>query len=167
MKHIVNFKHLWTFEALCPDGALKWRHVVENDVVNSGLDDMLNHYWKGNAYTAQHYVGLTDGAPVIAATDTMAAHPGWGEVVAYNEATRPELVLGPVTDQSVDNSASKASFTLSTSSTIMGGAFIVTDNVKGGTGGTLIAVAPFTVGNKTLDANDVLNVEVQLTAVNH
>lgn len=166
MQHSVNFKHLWTFEALRPNGTLKWRHFVENDVVNSGLDDMLSHYWKGSGYTARHYIGLTDGNPTVAASDIMAAHPGWNEITAYSQETRPELVLGPVADQSVDNGASKASFTLSASSTIMGGAFIATDNTKGGASGTLIAVAPFTVGNKTLDTNDLLNVEVALTASN-
>lgn len=158
------WKTKYTVECFGPDGKLKWREEFENLVVNVGLDDNLDKYFKGSSYTAAFYVGLTDGTPTPNAADTMASHGGWTEVTAYDEATRETLTLGTVSSQSVDNSASKASFTISTNSTTIGGAFVTTDNTKGGTSGTLYGVGAFTGGDKSADDDDVLNVTVTLTA---
>lgn len=145
-------------------GQLKWREVVPNTVVNVGLDDVLDKYFKGSAYTSAHYVGLTDGTPTPAAADTMSSHAGWVEVTAYDEAVRQTLTLGSVSSQSVSNTASKATFTISTNSTTIGGAFTVTNSTKGGSTGTLYGVAAFTAGDKSLDDDDTLQVTVTLTA---
>ena len=164
MQHHAEFRNLWTFEAYAPDGTLKWSETIANDIVNTGLDDILDKYWRGAGYNASHYVGLTDSAPTVAAADTMASHGGWSEVTAYDESGRQALSLGSVSGQAVDNSAAKAGFTVATDSTVVGGAFLTTDSAKGGTSGTLIAVAGFAGGDKTLDDNDILNVTVTLTA---
>lgn len=145
-------------------GHLKWVDKTKNTVVNVGLDDVLDKYFKGSAYTAAFYVGLTDGTPTAAAGDTMSSHAGWVEVTAYDEAARQTLTLGTVSSQSVDNSASKATFTISSDSTTTGGAFTVTDSTKGGTSGTLYGVAAFSGGDKTLSDGDTLQVTVTLTA---
>jgi len=159
-----KISHRYTFEAFDPQGNLKWTHVEDNIVTNAGLDDILDKYYKGSSYTAAHYVGLTDGTPTVAAGDTMASHAGWTEVTAYDEANRPTLTLGTVSSQSVDNSASKASYTISTNGTTIGGAFISTDDTKGGTTGTLVSAVAFDSGtDKGLDDNDVLNVTVTAT----
>ena len=145
-------------------GELKWKEIIENIVVNEGLDDVLDKYYKGSAYTATHYCGLTDGTPTFAAADTMASHAGWSEVTAYDETARQTVTWGTVSSQSVDNSASKAVFTIDTDSTTIGGAFITTDNTKGGTSGTLLGGGAFTGGDKTLSDDDVLNVTVTASA---
>ena len=80
--------HIFTFEAYDPDGNLKWIEVVPNLVVDEGLNDILDKYYKGSSYTAEHWVGLTDGSPSFAAGDTMSGHGGWSEVTAYDEAYR-------------------------------------------------------------------------------
>lgn len=154
------------FEFECYDkhGRLKWRDVAFNTVVNVGLDDLLDKYFKGSTYTATHYVGLTDGTPTPAAGDTMSSHAGWAEVTAYSEANRQTLTLGAVSGQSVDNSASKASFSINSDSTTVGGAFVATDNTKGGSTGTLYGIAAFSAGDKLLDNGDTLNVTATLTA---
>lgn len=141
-----------------------WEEQFENLVVNEGLDDALDKHLKGSAYTAAFYVGLTDGTPTPAAADAMDSHAGWTEVTAYDEANRQTLTLGSVSGQSVDNSASKAVFTISANGTTIGGAFVTTDNTKGGSTGTLYGVGAFTAGDKTLDDDDVLNVTVTCTA---
>lgn len=145
-------------------GVLKWADENHNTVVNVGLDDVLDKYFKGSAYTAAFYVGLTDGTPTIAAGDTMASHAGWAEVTAYDEAARQTLTLGSVSSQSVDNSASKATFTISTNSTTVGGAFATTNSTKGGSTGTLYGGAALSAGDKSLDDGDTLQVTVTLTA---
>ena len=158
------FGDLFEVECFDKDGNLKWTDTIKNLVVNVGLDDALDKYFKGSTYTAAHYVGLTDGTPTVAAADTMASHAGWTEVVAYDEAVRQTLTLGTVSGQSVDNSASKAVFTISANSTTIGGAFICTDNTRGGSTGTLYGGGAFTAGDKSLDDNDVLNVTVTASA---
>jgi len=154
------------FEVECRDqhGKLKWRDTIKNLVVDEGLDDLLEEYFKGSAYTAAHYVGLTDGTPTVVAGDTMASHTGWVEVVAYDEATRQAFTPGTVSGKSVSNTASKAVFTISANNTVIGGCFISTDNERGGAGGTLYGGGAFTAGDKTLDDNDTLNVTVTASA---
>lgn len=158
------FGDLFEVECFDKDGNLKWTDTIKNLVVNVGLDDALDKYFKGSTYTAAHYVGLTDGTPTVAAADTMASHAGWTEVVAYDEAVRQTLTLGSVSSQSVDNSASKAVFTISSDSTTIGGAFISTDDTRGGSTGTLYGGGAFTAGDKSLDDDDVLNVTVTASA---
>jgi len=133
-------------------------------VVNVGLDDALNEYFKGSAYTAAHYVGLTDGTPTVAAADTMSSHAGWVEVTAYDEATRQTATWGTVSSQSVNNGANKAIFTISADATTIGGAFITTNDTKGGSTGILYGGGAFTAGDKTLADDDVLNVTVTASA---
>lgn len=159
----ITFKNSYLVECFDADGKLKWVEEIPNIVANVGLDDVLDKYFKGSTYTAAHFVGLTDGAPTVAAGDTMASHAGWSEVVAYSEATREALTLGTVASQSVDNSASKASFSINGSATI-GGAFVTTNNTKSGTTGILYGVAAFTGGNRTVADGDTVNVTTTLTA---
>jgi len=145
-------------------GDLKWSETNHNTVVNVGLDDVLDKYFKGSAYTAGFFVGLTDGTPTIAAGDTMSSHVGWVEVTAYSEAVRQTLTLGSVASQSVDNSASKATFSINADTTVIGGGFVTTNNTKGGSTGTLYGAAAFSAGDKSLDDGDTLQVTVTLTA---
>lgn len=150
--------------AFDPQGNLKWMDEFDNLVVTVGLNDSLDKHFKASAYTAAWYVGLTDGTPTFAAGDTMASHAGWVEVTAYDETVRETLTLGTVSGGSVDNSASKATFTISTNQTVIGGAFVVTNSTKGGTTGILYGGGAFSAGDKTLDDNDTLQVTVTLTA---
>jgi hypothetical protein len=155
--------HYW-IEARGPDGRLKWVEEFTNLVVNAGLNDSLDKHLKGSSYTAAWYVGITAGTPTFAAADTMSSHAGWTEVTAYTQANRPTLTLGTVASQSVDNSASKATFSINANGTVIGGAFVVSNNTKGGTTGTLYGGGAFAAGNKTLDNGDTLDVTVTLTA---
>lgn len=154
----------YRIEARGPDGRLKWVEDFHNLVVTAGLNDSLDKHFKGSTYTAAWYVGITGATPSFAAGDTMGSHGGWTEVTAYDEATRPALTLGDVAAGSVDNSASKARFTVSTNGTAIGGAFITSNNTRGGGTGTLYGGGAFSAGNKTLDDGDTLDVTITLTA---
>lgn len=146
-------------------GNFKWEDEFDNLVVTAGLNDSLDKHLKGVAYTAEWYVGLTDGTPTFAAGDTMdGAHAGWVEVEDYDELVRQTLTLGAVAAGSVDNSAAPAVFTIDTNSTVIGGAFIVSDDTKGGAVGVLYGGGAFTAGDKSLDDDDTLTVTVTLTA---
>lgn len=162
-KEMLALENFYVVECYDSKGKLKWSEDITNLVVDVGLNDNLDKYLKGSAYTAAFYVGLTDGTPTPAAGDTMSSHAGWAEVVAYSEATREALVLGTVSSGSVDNSASKASFSINGTATI-GGAFLCTDSTKSGTSGILYGIGAFTGGDKSVTSGDTLNVTVTCTA---
>ncbi|MBI5035558.1 MAG: hypothetical protein HZB51_34130 [Chloroflexi bacterium] len=159
----VKLENHWVVECFDKNGKLKWRDEFDNLVMTGGKNDVLDKYFKGSAYTAAWYVGLTGATPTFAAGDTMASHAGWTENSAdYSQATRPALTLGTPSAGSVDNSASKAVFSITGTASI-GGAFIVTVSTKGGSTGTLYGGAAFAEGNRSVVNGDTLNVTVTLT----
>lgn len=155
-----NYYHV---VCLGPEGKIKWEDHFSNLVVNAGLNDSLDKHLKGSSYTAAWYVGLISGTPSVAAGDTMASHTGWAENQDYTGSNRPTLVLGTVSGQSVDNSASKASYAINATATI-GGAFVVNLPTKGQTSGTLYGGGAFSGGNRAVQNGDTLNVTVTATA---
>ncbi len=77
---VVGMKSLYRFECVGRDGRVKWVEEIHNLVVNAGLNDLLDKYFKGEGYTAAWYVGLK-GAGSADAGDTLASHSGWAEVI--------------------------------------------------------------------------------------
>ncbi len=150
------------FEARDREGRLLWRDEAYNLVVNEGLNDTLAKYFTGAAYTAAWYCGLTSATPSPAPGDTMAVHPGWTEIQAYDEPTRPQVVFGAASGQAINNFASPAVFTINAPVTV-GGGFTVFNNVKGGTTGPLYNVVAFSEGDKPLAASDTLTVRCVYT----
>lgn len=145
------------------DGIIKWNDVADNMVVNVGLQHILNVVFSGSTQTATWYVGLTASTTTVASGDTMVTHAGWTEFTAYDEATRQEWTE-VITNQSMTNSAAKATYTVSTDSSIIGGAFLTSSNTKGGSAGTIMCCAAFSAGNKSADDNDTLEVQYTFTA---
>jgi len=162
LENLVLENH-YLVECYDSSGKLKWSDEFDNLITTEGLNDNLDKYLKGSAYTAGWYVGLTDGTPTVAAGDTMSSHAGWTEIVAYTEATREVLTLGTVSAGSVNNSASKASYAINGTTTI-GGAFICSVSTKSGTTGTLYGVGAFSGGDRAMSSGDTLNVTVTATA---
>jgi len=150
-------------ECFDQNGNLKWVEEFDNLVVNAGLNDSLDKHFKASSYTAAWYVGLTTGSPTFAAADTMSSHAGWTESTIYSESVRQTLTLGTVASQSVNNSASKAAFSINSSGTV-GGAFVTTNNTKSGTTGTLYGGGAFSGGNRSVASGDTLNVTITLSA---
>lgn len=145
------------------DGNLKWEAEKHNLVVNVGLKDMNDKYFTGSTYTATWYIGLYGAASTNnpAAGDTAASHAGWTEVTAYSQATRPQATFAAATtaDPSViTNSASPAVFSINGTTTV-GGAFLISNNTKGGTTGILFSASDFTApGDRNVVSGDTLNV---------
>lgn len=160
--HGIGFSTHYKIECFGADGTEKWVEEFDNLVVDAGLDDNLDKYFKGSAYTAGFFVGLTDATPTIDATDVMSSHVGWVTVTPYSDATDPGLSLGTVTSQSVDNSASKAVFNINATETV-GGAFVKDSATKGVATGLLYGVGAF-AANKAVTSGDTLNVTITLTA---
>jgi hypothetical protein len=141
---------------------LLWEDVIENLVVNQGLNDLLDVTLSGATQDTTWFVGLTDGTPTVAAADTLASHGGWVEVTAYDETNRVAWVDAGAASQSISNTASPAVFTINANSTVVGGAFLA--GVNTGTSGRLYAAGAFSAGDKDLDDNDTLTVTATFTA---
>jgi hypothetical protein len=155
---------VFTFKCFDKDGNLKWEDSAYNLVVNEGLQLMNDEFFTGSSYTAAWYLGLVTGpgaGNTYAAGDTMASHIGWTEDEDYSELVRQTATFGSATlaDPSViDNSGAVAVFSIDASTTIAG-AFLTTDDTKGGTSGTLFSVSNFTSpGDRAVVSGDTLNV---------
>lgn len=160
----IKFRNIYRIECRDAFGNLKWIEEVPNQVMTAGINDLLTNYFKGAAYTAAFYIGLVDNASfsAYAAADTMASHAGWLESTVYSNGTRPALTLGTAAAGSISNSASVAAFTVNASGTVRG-AFVGTNNTKGGTTGTLYGAADFSAARAVV-SGDTLNVTVTLSA---
>ena len=150
------------------DGNLKWEAEAPNLVVNGGLQDMNAKYFTGSAYTAAWYLGLYGAAASNnpAAGDTMSSHAGWTEVTAYSQANRPTCTFGTPTTANpsvATNSASPATFSINGTTTV-GGAFLTSNNTKGGSTGTLYSAADFSApGDRSVVSGDTLTVTYTLS----
>jgi hypothetical protein len=156
------------FKCYDKDGNLKWEDSAKNLVVNVGLADMNDKYFSGSGYSATWYLGLVDNSPSpsYAAGDTMSSHAGWAENTDYTQANRPTVTFGSATvaDPSViDNSGAVDVFTMNASVTIAG-AFLTSDDTKGGTSGILFSASTFqTPGARTVVSGDTLNVTYEFS----
>jgi hypothetical protein len=156
------------FQCFDKDGNLKWEDSAKNLVVNVGLADMNDKYFSGSGYSAAWYLGLVDNSPSpsYAAGDTMSSHAGWAENTDYTQTNRPTVTFGSATvaDPSViDNSGSVDVFTMNASVTIAG-AFLTSDNTKGGTSGILFSASTFqSPGARTVVSGDTLNVTYEFS----
>ena len=99
-------------------------------------------------------------------SDTMSSHGGWTEVTAYSQSTRPACTFGTPTTANpsvATNSASQASFSINATTTV-GGAFLTSNNTKGGTTGTLFSAADFSSpGDRSVVSGDTLSVTYTLS----
>ena len=154
---------VYKMECYDKDGNLKWTAESNNLVVNVGLQDMNQKYFAGATYTATWFIGLygAGASNTPAASDTAASHAGWTEIVPYSNATRPACSFGTATtaDPSViSNSASVAAFNINATATV-GGAFLISNNTKSGTTGTLFSASDFaSPGDRSVVSGDTLNV---------
>ena len=149
------------------DGNLKWEDTFHNLVVNEGLQDLNNKYFKGVTYSAAWYLGLVTGpgsGTTYAAGDTLAIHGGWTEFTDYT-GNRKAVTFGSPTlaDPSViSNSASPSQFVITGAGGTVAGAFLA--SVDTGTSGILFSEGDFTGGDKIVASGDTVNVTYTFNA---
>lgn len=184
--HVENYYHIECYEHLHADGApclidrsldgspagcmrhhtprLKWREDIENLVTTVGLNKLLDATFKTGLTTPAWYVGLVNNASFSAysAADTAGSHAGWLEGVPYSNANRVTWTPGSVSGGSVDNSGSVAVFNINATLTVRG-AFLIDNNTKSGTTGTLYGEGDFSASRAVL-SGDTMNVTITLTA---
>lgn len=158
----------YVVECFDSEGKLKWVAETPNLVVNIGLQYMAGVGLTSTTQITTWYIGLygAGASNTPAAGDTAASHAGWTENTNYSEANRPTATFAAATNANpsvVTNTASKAVFTMNATTTI-GGAFLISNNTKGGTTGTLFSAADFqSPGDRSVVSGDVLNVTYQFS----
>jgi hypothetical protein len=157
------------FKVTCFDvnGNLKWEDEFPNLVVNEGLQDLNDKYFKGVTYTAAWFLVLVLGpgsGTTYAAGDTIATHAGWTEFTDYS-GNRKAVTFGTPTlaDPSViDNSGSPSQFVITGAGGTVAGAFLC--SVATGTSGILFSEGDFTGGDKIVASGDTINVTYTFSA---
>lgn len=143
------------------NGNFKWVAETKNLVVNVGLQYMAGTALTTTSQITTWYLGLygAGASNTPAASDTMSSHAGWTEVTDYSEANRVTAVFAAATNANpsvVTNSASKAQFSMNATTTV-GGAFLTSNNTKGGTTGTLFSAADFqSPGDRSVVSGDII-----------
>ena len=136
----MHFNYQFEYEA--PDGSITV-FTEKNLIPTEGLNHMLSVVVAGGVKVSTWYVGIYEGDYTPIATNTAANFPGLAtECTAYAEASRPTFVEGSVSAGAVDNSASKAEFTMNATKTVYG-CFLVSTATKGATTGTLLSAVRF------------------------
>lgn len=159
-------------ECWSPGGRLRWVedvdcgvHLDGNGVVNEGLDDILNVAFGGSTQHTTWYVGLVDNASFTSfgsadtaggiTTDASGGN-SWAELTAYDEGNRVTCTFDAASSQSIANGTTSADFTMNATDTVKG-AFLITDNTKGGTSGVLFCTAAFG-STRNVESGDTLKV---------
>lgn len=143
------------------DGNLKWVAEEDNLVVNVGLQYMAGVALTSTAQITTWYLGLITGPGVTTnAADTMSSK-GWTEFTGYSNSTRvaPSLTAATNANPSVvTNSGTPANFNINATGTV-GGAFLTSNDTKGGTTGTLFSEKAFSSpGDRAVVSGDVIAV---------
>jgi hypothetical protein len=149
------------------DGKLIWTERNKNLCTDQGLNALLDIMFHASTQITAWYIALFNTDTTILAAHTYAV-PGYTESTAYDELTRPAFTEAASSGKSLTNSANKASFTMSGSTTIYGAALVgggTDEDTKGDTAGsgTLYCASKFTA-SKAVIASDVLKVTMTLTA---
>ena len=145
------------------DGNLKWSAESKNLVVNAGLQYMAGTALTSVTQITTWYLGLYGSGATNspAAGNTMASHSSWTEVTDYSNANRVTATFATATTANpsvVTNTASPAVFNINGTTTV-GGAFLTSDNTKGGATGTLFSAADFgSPGDRSVVSGDTLSV---------
>lgn len=145
-----------TFRFKCYDekGVLKWDDEAKNLVVDEGLQHILDELFDSGAQVDPWYVGLMDSSPSVSSTDTGTGHDGWTEFTEYS-SDRKEYDDSR-TDESVSNSTSAATFSITSTGGGVGGAFLIA-NTSSSTG-VLLSAGALSGGDRSPSSGDTVEV---------
>ena len=128
----------------------------DNIMTDEGLDYELEVGVANGTQISTWYVGIFKGNYTPDGTETGATIAlDCTEATEYTAGTRQTYVPGAVATQSVDNSASKASFTINATVTIYG-AFLAQDSAKNGTTGKALCISRFPSQRDLVNTDELL-----------
>lgn len=150
----LNLRGRFDIEVTHADGSVD-KHVIHNTITTEGKNLLLNSFFRNNAPPTNWYFGLIDNAgfTAVAATDTMAAHPGWTEFTLYTEANRQSWTPGAASSAQITNGTA-ATFTINATGAIAG-ILITSNNTIGGTTGTSWSAALFAAELSVVNTDSV------------
>lgn len=150
------------FVEVIRDGKVIDTEEVHNLVPTEGLNHILGVEFKGTTQVLSWYLAIFEGNYVPTSADTAAALPAAStECTAYAETTRVPFVGGTVAGGVLDNSASRAEFTMNATKTVYG-AYMTSAPAKGATTGVVVSSVRFSAA-KNLVATDILRITAGLT----
>ena len=127
----------------------------DNIVTFEGINSMLNVYLNAGSVLSTWYIGIFQGNYVPVYTDTAAViAQNSTECSSYTSATRPQWQQSAASGQQISNQANPATFTFNAAATVYG-AFLISNNVIGGTAGACFSAAQFGAA-KSVVSNDQL-----------
>lgn len=138
----IKLTNLWSWW-IERNGILLPLPPVYNGFCDAGLNLLLDRF-DADPASLTWYIGLISGTSFttgLAATDTAASHPGWIEDANYSQATRPAWGPGAAVSKARVN-ATRYTFTMNANRTIKG-FFLISNDTKGGSTGTLLATGLF------------------------
>lgn len=158
-----------TFDAALDDSPIADIVIVGAGAAGADLITTVATRTSNTAITTTANAGTTVSGAAYATeavpADTLASHiNSWSDTAPYSNATRPAWTRnGAASAGAMSNSSSKASFTINTTGRAFG-AFLVTDNTKSGTAGSLYGVGiDVTNGSRAVQNGDSLNVQIDLS----
>jgi len=156
MKNAMKFEGKFRIEHV-RDGNVIATKEGKNIITNEGFNSILDVMFGADSKMATWYIGLVNGSPTYAVTDTLAAHAGWTEGTAYT-GDRKIWVTGAAASKSITN-ATASEFTVTGAMDVYG-AFLAssTDNT-----GVLWCEKNFST-NLSVIATDVIRVYYTVSA---
>lgn len=156
-KEAIKVGGVFCIKCFSCDGKLLWKKVAKNRVVNVGLQHILDVLFSGATQVNPWYLGLIDNTSSVnlVAADTLSSHAAWTENTNYTGDRKEYVEVRSA--QTMSNTASKASFTITVNSQTISGAFLC--SVATGTTGTLLSEAVFTGGSEVVNSGNVIEVQ--------
>ena len=120
-------------------------YPFKNNSTNVGKQYLLGTGFNSVQQITGWFLGLIDGTagtPVLDATDVSNGHTGWAEFTTYNETNRQAWTKSPSPSTNQMVSSAPSQFTVSSgvaANAFIAGGFLISNNTKGGTTGTLYA----------------------------
>lgn len=138
------------------NGKVLYKEDINNLVVDEGLTHILDILFKSGTQITAWYLGIFEANYTPAADDTAAnIAVRCTESTAYVEAARVAFTTGAIAANAVDNTASRAVFTINATKT-MYGVFLASTSAKSGTLGSLLSVAKFTTARPVISGDELL-----------
>jgi len=147
-----------------------WRageHIADYDIPNGivtvGKNSLLDVGFRAQTQITAWYIGIIDnsGFSALADADTAASHGGWNEFTTYSEANRVQWSPAAAASGQISNSSS-SNFNITGTGTLKG-IFLISNNTKSGTTGTLWATAAF-ASNVSVVNGDLLKITYTITS---
>ncbi len=145
------------------DGKLKWEEHIPNGITNVGKNLLLDTMFAAGSQSDPWSISLIQdgGYSALSAGDTMSSHAGWQEFTGYDETIRVEWDEAAAASQQITSSTT-SDFSINTADTLKG-IFVVDDNTKGGTSGTLWATGLFSSDQAVING-DTLKITYTVTS---